>query len=149
MVEFYLPIRHVHIAAVLTSATLLLARGLALNLAGARWPLAWPLRYLSWTIDTVLLTAALMLMTITHQDPVRHGWLTVKVLLLVPYIVLGYMALRGARRLPRWPGRRSSSATYTPSPGRTTRSAGSPEHSAGRSSSERARTALGRGERRH
>ena len=98
MVEFYLPIRHVHIAAVLTSATLLLARGLALNLAGARWPLAWPLRYLSWTIDTVLLTAALMLMTITHQDPVRHGWLTVKVLLLVPYIVLGYMALRGATR---------------------------------------------------
>ena len=98
MVEFYLPIRHVHIAAVLTSATLLFARGLALNLAAARWPLAWPLRYLSWTLDTVLLTAALMLMTITHQDPVRHGWLTVKVLLLVPYIVLGYMALRGATR---------------------------------------------------
>jgi uncharacterized membrane protein SirB2 len=98
MVEFYLPIRHVHIAAVMTSGTLLFARGLALNLAGARWPLGWPLRYLSWTVDTVLLTAALMLMTIVHQDPVRHGWLTVKVLLLVPYVVLGYMALRGATR---------------------------------------------------
>ena len=98
MVEFYLPIRHVHIAAVMTSGTLLLLRGLALNLAGARWPLGWPLRYLSWTVDSVLLTAALMLMTIVHQDPVRHGWLTVKVLLLVPYVVLGYMALRGATR---------------------------------------------------
>ena len=98
MVEFYLPIRHVHIAAVLTSGALLFARGLALNLTGARWPLAWPLRYLSWTVDSVLLTAALMLMTIVHQDPVSNSWLTVKVLLLVPYIMLGYFALRGAER---------------------------------------------------
>ena len=98
MVEFYLPIRHVHIAAVLTSGALLAARGLALNLTGARWPLAWPLRYLSWTVDSVLLTAALMLMTIVHQDPVSNSWLTVKVLLLVPYIMLGYFALRGAER---------------------------------------------------
>ena len=98
MVEFYLPIRHVHIAAVLTSGALLFARGLALNLTGARWPLAWPLRYLSWTVDSVLLTAALMLMTIVHQDPVSNSWLTVKVLLLVPYIMLGYFALRGATR---------------------------------------------------
>ena len=98
MVEFYLPIRHVHIAAVMTSGMLLLLRGLALNLAGARWPLGWPLRYLSWTVDSVLLTAALMLMTIVHQDPVSNSWLTVKVLLLVPYIMLGYFALRGAER---------------------------------------------------
>ena len=98
MVEFYLPIRHVHIAAVLTSGALLFARGFALNLTGARWPLAWPLRYLSWTVDSVLLTAALMLMTIVHQDPVSNSWLTVKVLLLVPYIMLGYFALRGAER---------------------------------------------------
>ena len=30
---------------------------LALNLFGWRWAHAWPLRYLSWTVDTVLLTA--------------------------------------------------------------------------------------------
>ena len=101
MVEFYLPIRHVHIAAVLISGTLLLLRGLALNFGGWRWPLSWPMRYLSWTVDTVLLTAALMLMTIVHQDPVSNSWLTVKVLLLVPYIVLGYFALRGATRAKR------------------------------------------------
>ena len=35
-------------------------RGIAM-LAGARWQMAAPLRYLSYTIDTVLLTAALML----------------------------------------------------------------------------------------
>ena len=101
MVEFYLEIRAVHIGSVMTSGTLFLLRGLALNLFGWRWALAWPLRYLSWTVDTVLLTAALMLMTIVHQYPVIDGWLTVKVVLLVPYIVLGYLALRGETRRVR------------------------------------------------
>ena len=101
MVEFYREIRAVHIGSVMTSGTLFLLRGLALNLFGWRWALAWPLRYLSWTVDTVLLTAALMLMTIVHQYPVIDGWLTVKVVLLVPYIVLGYLALRGETRRVR------------------------------------------------
>ena len=101
MVEFYLEIRAVHIGSVMTSGTLFLLRGLALNLFGWRWALAWPLRYFSWTVDTILLTAALMLMTIVHQYPVIDGWLTVKVVLLVPYIVLGYLALRGETRRVR------------------------------------------------
>lgn len=96
MIEFYPEIRLVHIAAVLASGTLFLMRGLAL-FAGARWAMAAPLRYLSYTIDTVLLTAALMLMTIVRQYPFVHAWLTVKVLLLVVYIVLGLMAFWGGR----------------------------------------------------
>ena len=98
MEAFYLEIRAVHIASALASGGLFLVRGLALNLGGWRWPLAWPLRTLSWTVDTVLLTAALMLTTIVHQYPLVNAWLTVKVVLLVPYIVLGYMALRGPTR---------------------------------------------------
>jgi uncharacterized membrane protein SirB2 len=46
----------------------------------------------------VLLTAALMLTPIVHQSPLVDAWLTVKVVLLVPYIVLGYLALRGSTR---------------------------------------------------
>ena len=98
MIEYYLEIRWVHIASVMTSGTLFLIRGLALNLFGWRWVMAWPLRYLSWTVDTILLTAALMLMTIIQQYPIANGWLTVKVLLVVPYIVLGYLALRSPTR---------------------------------------------------
>jgi uncharacterized membrane protein SirB2 len=98
MEAFYLEIRTVHIASALASGGLFLVRGLALNLGGWRWPLAWPLRYLSWTVDTVLLTAALMLTTIIHQYPLVNGWLTVKVVLLVPYVVLGYLALRASTR---------------------------------------------------
>ena len=56
-----------------------------------------PLRHLTYTVDTVLLTAALMLATVLHQYPFVHGWLTAKVLLLVVYIVLGTLALKRAR----------------------------------------------------
>lgn len=97
MEAFYLEIRQVHIGAVLTSGGLFFLRGLGLNLFNATWPMWAPVRYLSYTIDTVLLTAALMLMTIVHQYPFVHAWLTVKVVLLVVYIVLGSFALKRAR----------------------------------------------------
>lgn len=101
MIELYPEIRWVHIAAVLTSGALFALRGVAM-LAGARWHMSAPLRYLSYTIDTVLLTAALMLATILHQYPFVNGWLTVKVLLLVVYVVLGSYALkRGSTRVVR------------------------------------------------
>ncbi len=102
MEVFYLEIRHAHIGAALTSGAWLLLRALALNALGMRWPLAGPVRWLQWTIDTVLLTAALMLMTITGYDPIEDGWLTVKVGLIVVYVVLGYFALRGATAGRRW-----------------------------------------------
>lgn len=97
MIEFYPEIRLVHIAAVIASGSLFFVRGLG-NAAGARWPRAAPLRYLSYSIDTALLTAALMLSTILRQYPFAQAWLTVKVLLLVLYIVLGIIAFRKARR---------------------------------------------------
>lgn len=93
MIEFYAQIKWVHVAAVLCSGALFALRG-AVMLAGARWYMAAPLRYLSYAIDTVLLTAALMLATILHQYPFVHGWLTTKVLLLVVYVVLGSYALK-------------------------------------------------------
>ncbi|HYE42055.1 MAG TPA: SirB2 family protein [Caulobacteraceae bacterium] len=100
MEEFYPQIRAVHIGAVLASGALFMIRGGALNLFGATWVKAFPVRLLSWTIDTVLLTAALMLMTVVQQYPFVHAWLTVKVVLLVVYIGLGTVALR-AERPPR------------------------------------------------
>ena len=101
MIEFYPQVKWLHIAAVLISGGLFATRGVAM-LAGARWHMAAPLRYLSYTIDTALLTAALMLATMLHQYPFVHGWLTAKVLLLVVYVVLGSYALkRGATRAAR------------------------------------------------
>jgi uncharacterized membrane protein SirB2 len=96
MIEYYLEIKLVHVAAVLASGSLFFVRGLARQL-GAVWAMAAPLRYVSYAIDTVLLTAALMLSTILQQYPFVQSWLTAKVVLLVIYIVLGSVALKRGR----------------------------------------------------
>ncbi len=91
MTELYPEVRLVHIVAVTASSCLFFVRGVAF-IAGLRWAMARPIRRISYTIDTVLLTAALMLMTIVQQYPFVHAWLTVKVLLLIVYIALGFVA---------------------------------------------------------
>jgi uncharacterized membrane protein SirB2 len=96
MSEFYLQIRLAHVLLVCCSGALFAVRGFA-SLVGASWPHHIALRWLSYTIDTCLLTAALMLVTILHQYPFVQSWLTMKVLLLVAYVVLGTHALRLAR----------------------------------------------------
>ncbi|MCB1564668.1 MAG: SirB2 family protein [Rhodanobacteraceae bacterium] len=99
MIAYYLQIKWVHVAAVIASGALFGLRGL-LVWAGREQLAMWaPLRYLSYSIDTVLLTAALMLVTILHQYPFVHAWLTVKVLLLVVYIVLGTLALKRGKTM--------------------------------------------------
>lgn len=113
MIEFYLQIKWVHVAAVLASGALFAMRGIAM-LAGARWYMTAPLRYLSYTLDTVLLTAAFMLATILHRYPFVHHWLTVKVMLLVVYVVLGSIALkRGTTRRIRALAYMSALAVFT------------------------------------
>ena len=102
MEAFYLEIRAVHIGAVILSGALLLLRGVAHNLLHASWAMAWPIRALSYTVDTTLLTAALMLMTIVRQYPFVDSWLTMKVMLVLVYIYLGYMALWGPTERVRW-----------------------------------------------
>jgi uncharacterized membrane protein SirB2 len=103
MEVFYPQIRLVHITCVILSGSLFALRGL-LRLAGSAGYRHALVRYLSYAIDTTLLTAAFMLMTVTHQYPIANSWLTVKVALIVLYIVLGMRALRddGSRRTQAW-----------------------------------------------
>ena len=96
MIEFYPQIRAVHIGAVIASGALFALRGAGM-LSGARWPMAAPLRYLSYSIDSVLLTAALMLIAVLPAALFANHWLTVKLSLLVVYIVLGSLALKRGR----------------------------------------------------
>ncbi len=96
MIEFYSGIKFVHVMAVLLSGALFLTRWLLVQGGQTRLALAAPVRYLSYSIDTVLLTAALMLLTILPGAVFANGWLTLKLVLLVFYIVLGVYALRRA-----------------------------------------------------
>ncbi len=94
--EFYPEIRAVHIGAVLFSGALFGLRGIGV-LLGARWPQTAPARGLSYSIDTVLLTAALMLLNIVPAAVFATHWLGVKLALLVAYVTLGSFALKRAR----------------------------------------------------
>jgi len=96
MIEFYPQIRQFHIFVALLSGSLFALRG-AFLLGGARWPQALPVKWLSYTIDTALLTAALMLLTILPGAMFANGWLVAKVCLVVLYVVLGVFALKRAK----------------------------------------------------
>lgn len=87
-------IKFAHVAAAFASGGLFFLRWITLQIGAGRFAMAAPIRYVSYSIDTVLLTAALMLATILHQYPLVHTWLTVKVGLVVLYIVLGSFALK-------------------------------------------------------
>ena len=93
MQEYYLEIRNIHIVTVILSGLLFTMRS-----AGLIWSAKWPrylwIKYISYTIDSVLLVAALMLMTIIKQFPIAHSWLTVKVTFLICYIFLGILAFK-------------------------------------------------------
>ena len=93
MIEFYPQIKSVHVLMVILSGSLFALRGLGM-LLGARWPQALLVRWTSWLIDTTLLTAALMLLTVLPWAMFGNGWLLLKVLLLVVYVVLGVFAFR-------------------------------------------------------
>ena len=94
--SLYLPIRQVHVASVHLSITLFLLRG-ALMWLDSRWLRHWTMKTIPHLVDTILLTTALMLITILDQYPFVHAWLTVKVVLLVVYIGLGFLALKPGR----------------------------------------------------
>ena len=96
MIEFYAHIKWVHVAAVIASGCLFAVRG-GLVLAGHSLGMSAPARFLAYAIDTVLLTAALMLVTILPGAMFANGWLFAKLGLLVVYIFLGTFALRRGR----------------------------------------------------
>ena len=96
MIEFYPQIKQFHIFVALLSGAIFAVRG-AFVLAGARWPQALPVKWLSYAVDTALLTAALMLLTILPWAMFANGWLLTKVVLIVVYVALGVFALRRGR----------------------------------------------------
>jgi len=92
----YLALKHIHVTSVALSLVLFLLRG-GLMMAGSeklRLPL---LRILPHLVDTVLLASAIGLAVTLRQYPFVAPWVTVKVILLVVYIVLGSLALKRGR----------------------------------------------------
>lgn len=96
MIEFYPQIKLLHVAAVIASGGLFLLRGVAVQ-GGAGWAMLAPVRYLSYGIDIVLLSAALMLVAVLPAAVFANGWLWCKLALLAVYVALGTFALKRGR----------------------------------------------------
>lgn len=94
MLEFYPQIKQAHLGLALASGALFALRG-AGALAGMSWPRHGAVRVTSYAIDTALLTAALMLLSILPGAMFANGWLLSKLLFLAAYIGLGVMTFRG------------------------------------------------------
>jgi len=95
MIDHYPLIRALHVVAALASGALFAARGVAMW-SGSTVGMSVPVRWLSYAIDTMLLGAAVSLATTLHRVPVEDRWLTVKLALVLSYILLGSLALRRA-----------------------------------------------------
>jgi uncharacterized membrane protein SirB2 len=93
VIAYYLGIKHAHVTLVLLSGGLFALRGLLAVVGRPQWARLNALRYLSWSIDSLLLTAALMLLVVLKLNPFTTPWLATKLVLLVAYIVLGTLAL--------------------------------------------------------
>jgi uncharacterized membrane protein SirB2 len=100
LAAWYPWIKQSHVALVAASGTLFVLRGTAV-LAGARWPRQAVVRGASVAIDTALLGAGVMLWSVLQLNPLRDHWLAAKLMLLVLYVLLGTLALKGARSTPR------------------------------------------------
>jgi uncharacterized membrane protein SirB2 len=96
MLSWYAQVKAVHVAAVLASGLVFLARGLLVQAGRGDVAMLPRVRYASYAIDTVLLVAALLLVAMLPGALFANHWLTVKLVLLVTYIVLGSLALKRA-----------------------------------------------------
>lgn len=96
MIELYPQIKAIHVATALTSGTLFALRGSAVQLRMA-WPMSAGVRYLSYSIDSVLLITALWLVILLPGAVFANGWLAMKLVLLVAYILFGTFALKRGR----------------------------------------------------
>lgn len=92
---WYLEMLQLHVALVAASALLFLLRG-AGSVAGAAWPLDGRLRALGFGFDFLITLTGLSLWSLLQIGPISDPWLGVKLLLLLAYIGLANLCLRGA-----------------------------------------------------
>lgn len=96
LIELYGPIKLTHISSVLLSGAIFASRGILVQCRSALSQ-NLILKRFSYANDTLLLITGLSLMGITHQYPLTHAWLSVKLTLVLVYIGLGILALREGR----------------------------------------------------
>jgi uncharacterized membrane protein SirB2 len=96
MSAYYPELRNLHIACAFASILLFVLRHV-LSLRNVDWRKSKALRIMPHVVDSVLLASAISLTLIIEQYPFVNSWLTVKIIALVAYIILGMQALKADR----------------------------------------------------
>jgi len=91
--EIYPITKHIHMMFAGLSLLGFVIRGYWM-ISGSKMLNAKPVKILPHIIDTVLLVSAVVLVIVTGYYPLKFDWVTLKILLLVAYIVLGTFALK-------------------------------------------------------
>ena len=92
----YTTLKALHLGSVILSISGFTARGMLMLLDS---PLIWNrwVRSLPHIVDTLLLLSGLWMAVLINQYPGSSGWLTAKLVALLAYIGLGFIALRLGR----------------------------------------------------
>jgi uncharacterized membrane protein SirB2 len=93
LMDLYHSVKHLHVACVTLSIAGFVCRGLW-RISGRALPRRGWRHWAPHANDTVLLLAAIALAVITDQYPLVNAWLTAKMLGLLVYITLGWIALK-------------------------------------------------------
>lgn len=89
----YMAFKHGHMMFAAISGLFFLVRGCWMLMESQMLQKVW-VKVLPHVNDTLLLVCAIGLCVVTQQYPFVESWLTVKVFMLVAYIVLGTIALK-------------------------------------------------------
>ncbi len=89
----YLALKHSHMLLVAISVFGFLLRSACLFTQNSMLQKKW-VKILPHIIDTLLLASGIALMVLTQQYPTLFNWLSIKLLLIIGYIVFGIMMFR-------------------------------------------------------
>ncbi len=93
MLEYYLPIKHLHITAATLSLLFFMLRAWWSVREAAVLQARW-VRVAPHVIDTTLLLLGVVLMVMLSMWPHQHPWLAAKLVALLVYIGLGTVAIK-------------------------------------------------------
>ncbi|RLT92496.1 SirB2 family protein [Ketobacter sp.] len=89
----YIAFKHSHMMFAVISGLFFLVRGCWMLMDSNMLQKKW-VKILPHVNDTLLLICAIVLCVMLQQYPLQHSWLTVKVVALIAYILLGVVALK-------------------------------------------------------
>jgi len=98
MENLYLPIKHLHLTLIAFSVLFFIIRAALMFMNKPIHDKKWA-KMTARIADTFLLISVITLCFIINQYPITDNWLTEKVLCLLAYIILAYIALYRAKTL--------------------------------------------------